>query len=92
MPSDESLWLFTRGRESIRVVRTILSQQTLRLIVSGPGYVRDVREFLDEAACTVYHSMFERRLLAVGFHLENFSERRNAPDRRRTARGPERRR
>jgi len=87
----DASWLFTRGDESVRLERISLLRTGLRLIISGPGYSRDTHEFHDEDACITQQSMFERRLRALGFHLEAFSDRRRHRDRRREARGQDRR-
>ena len=88
----DASWLFTRDSDSIRVERISLLRRGLRLIVSGPGSARNMQEFDDESECTSHQSMFERRLRALGFHLESFSDRRRHGDRRSVPRGPERRR
>ena len=87
----DASWLFTREGESVRVERISLLRRGLRLIVSGPGYTRDTHEFSDDNECTSHQSMFERRLRALGFHLEAFSDRRRHRDRRSEPRGQERR-
>jgi hypothetical protein len=85
-------WLFTRGHESVRVERISLVRNMLRLVVSGPGHEHDEQDFDDATECTSRQSSFERRLTALGFHLEDFSDRRRQPDRRSTRRGRDRRR
>jgi arylamine N-acetyltransferase len=87
----DASWLFTRGRDSVRVERVSRLQQGLRLIVHGPGYEHEMQEFADEGECTSHQSLFERKLRALGFHLEAFSDRRALRDRRNAPRGRERR-
>jgi hypothetical protein len=87
----DASWLFTREGDSVRVERISLFRRGLRLIVSGPGYERDMHEFSDENDCTSHQSLFERRLRALGFHLEAFSDRRRHRDRRSASRGQDRR-
>ena len=87
----DASWLFTRGDESVRLERISLLRRGLRLIISGPGYSRDTHEFRDDDTCTKEQSLFERRLRALGFHLEAFSDRRRHRDRRGERRGQDRR-
>jgi hypothetical protein len=90
--SVETAWLFTRGSESIRIVRAASRSGTVHLIVQGPGGAADTREFTDVLSCMNYQSDLERRLVAEGYTLERFrSERRIKETRGRTF-TPERRR
>ena len=70
-------WLFTRGRESVRLEAE--AGTTVRLVIAGPGSARATKQFLDLAALLSYQSRFERRLVLQGFALERFfDERRRA--------------
>jgi hypothetical protein len=91
--SVETAWLFTRGPESVRIVRAVTPGGELRLIVNGPGDSTEVHVFDDVVACVTYQSELERRLVAQGYSLERFtSERRSGrPDRRQRSRTDRRR-
>jgi hypothetical protein len=86
--SVQTAWLFTRGPESVRIVRAVAPGGELRLIVDGPGGSAETHVFDDVVACVNYQSEIERRLVAQGYSLERFtSERRSGePDRRQRSR------
>jgi len=88
----ETIWLFVRGSESVRVIRAATPEGRSRLLVYGPGNVHVVREFDDTIACSTQESEMERRLVAEGFALSQFTDRRGGEDRRSVSRGPDRRR
>jgi hypothetical protein len=73
------VWLFTRGRESVRLeVRH--SPDRVELIVCGPGIKRETYAFADTLALLVHQAEMERRLVGLGFFLEQFiTERRRYP-------------
>ena len=77
--TSETTWLFTRGAESVRIVRTA-SGDRVRLEVHGPGGAASSQVFDDAAACVQHHSDLERRLLAQGFALEQFTADRRTTD------------
>ncbi len=81
-------WLFVRGPESIRIVRpapTILN-------INGPGRARDERRFEREDDVQEYQVRLAEEFSAAGFVLigENH-ERRSGRERRKVARGADRR-
>jgi hypothetical protein len=87
-------WLFTRGAESVRMVRVTHPDRPTRLLVNGPGdeaMVHLVHEPMDVARL---QSELERRLVSKGYHLAQFhsGERRSGRDRRSAPRAAERRR
>lgn len=88
----ETIWLFVRGTESVRLIRASTPEGRARLLVYGPGNTQETHDFDDAIACTAEESEMERRLVADGFTLEQFTDRRSGEDRRRTPRGPDRRR
>jgi len=88
----ETIWLFVRGRESVRVIRAGTPEGGLQLLVYGPGNTEVTHEFQDAISCAAHASQLERRLISEGFTLEQFTDRRDGSDRRSTARGPDRRR
>lgn len=74
----ETAWLFTRGSESVRIVRAVARSGVMHLRVQGPGETSDTREFTDVLACMHYQADLERRLVSQGFTLERFSSDRRA--------------
>lgn len=88
----ETLWLFVRGAESVRVIRAATPEGRARLLVYGPGNTQASHEFQDAVACTQRESEIERQLVTDGFTLEQFTDRRNGLDRRTVPRGSDRRR
>jgi hypothetical protein len=88
----QTAWLFTRGSQSVRIIRVgRLGSQ--RLLVNGPGSEATVHETEDSIDCARYQADIERRLVVQGYHLASFisAERRAGRDRRGALRGPDRR-
>lgn len=86
------VWLFTRGPESVRIIRAS-TRTGMRLIIHGPLDASHDFSFDSVAACMEHQADLERRLVAQGFQLEQFvPERRSGSDRRGAPRGPDRRR
>jgi hypothetical protein len=89
----ETIWLFVRGSESVRLIRASTPDGASRLLVYGPGSSQTTHEFVDGSSCTARQSELERELVQNGFSLEQFTDRRSGSDRRRVPRRtPERRR
>jgi hypothetical protein len=89
----ETIWLFVRGFESVRLIRASTPEGRARLLVYGPGNTQVTLEFEDGSSCTARQSELERQLVADGFTLEQFTDRRSGSDRRSIPREtPERRR
>ena len=88
----ETIWLFVRGGESVRVIRASTPEGRARLLVYGPGNSQATHEFQDAVTCTERESELERKLVADGFTLEQFTDRRSGLDRRTVPRGADRRR
>jgi hypothetical protein len=88
----ETCWLFVRESESVRVIRAVTADGHARLFVDGPGTAHAVHEFDDAVTCSAQQSEIERRLVAAGFTLSQFTDRRSGRDRRARPRGPGRRR
>ena len=61
-------WLFTRGAESVCLVREEDSTRW-RLSVFGPGSEVVIREFADVAECMKGQAGIERGLLAEGYQV-----------------------
>ncbi len=88
----ETIWLFVRGSESVRVIRASTPERRARLLIYGPGNSQATQEFQDSIACAERESQIERELVADGFTLEQFTDRRSGLDRRGLPRGSDRRR
>jgi hypothetical protein len=88
----ETIWLFVRGADSVRVIRASTPEGRARLLIYGPGNTQATHEFPDGVACTERESEIERGLVADGFMLEQFTDRRGGLDRRGLPRGADRRR
>ena len=88
----ETIWLFVRGAESVRVIRAATPEGRARLLVYGPGNTQATHEFRDIVTCTHREAAIERELVADGFILEQFTDRRSGLDRRAMPRGVDRRR
>ena len=72
----ESRWLFTRGVQSVRLVREEDATRW-RLSVLGPGTEVVIQEFASMGECMSRQGDVEQRLLAEGFQIERApSERR----------------
>ncbi len=88
----ETIWLFIRAGESVRVIRAATPEGRARLLIYGPGNTQATHEFADGIACTQREAEIERELVADGFTLEQFTDRRSGLDRRSVPRCIERRR
>jgi hypothetical protein len=88
----ETIWLFVRGGDSVRVIRAATPEGKARLLIYGPGNTHATHEFEDVIACTTREAEIERDLVADGFTLEQFTDRRSGMERRGTPRGSDRRR
>jgi hypothetical protein len=88
----ETIWLFIRDAESVRVIRAATPEGRARLLVYGPGNKQATHEFQDGVTCTHMEAELERQLVADGYTLEQFTDRRGGLDRRSVPRGVERRR
>jgi hypothetical protein len=91
--SVHTAWLFTRGSESVRIIRVGTATGGQFLLVNGPGTETSVHYSDDTMECVRHQSELERRLVGKGFRLERFStgNRRTGNDRRTAPRGSDRR-
>jgi hypothetical protein len=89
----QTSWLFTRGSQSVRIIRVSQPKASVRLLVNGPGSESLVHEMDDAIECARHQSEIERRLVAQGYQLAHFLsvERRTGRDRRGVPRGSDRR-
>ena len=77
--SPRDVWLFTRGRDSVRVEVMALARG-VRLVVKGPGSKRESYDFDDMRELARQQETVEEQLAARGFALERFvTERRRWP-------------
>ena len=90
----QTAWLFTRGSQSVRIVRVTQPNGAQQLLVNGPGTESAVHQADDPIFCVRYQADLERRLVAEGYQLASFlsAERRTGRDRRGLMRGGDRRR
>jgi len=90
----ETIWLFVRSNDSVRVIRAATPEGRARLLIYGPGNTHTTHEFDNVVACTTYEAALEKELVADGFTLEQFTDRRSGADRRTAPRpgGTDRRR
>ena len=90
----ETASLFTRGRDSVRLVRRGRPGGPIRLFVLGPGPTSSVYDCLDAIDCVNYQSRIESALVGEGYQLASFSEanRRSGSERRNSGRGHDHRR
>lgn len=84
--------LFTRGDQSVRIVRVTRANEPTRLIVQGPdseSYVHTVDSFDG----VQYEADIERHLVRQGYRLSSFvsGDRRSGSDRRSNPRSVDRR-
>ena len=78
--NPERFWLFTRGAESIRLVREV-GVKECRLVLQGPGHETAVHDFVDAIECIRRQAAIERDLLAAGFKFSQLydGDRRRQP-------------
>lgn len=92
----QTAWLFSRGDQSVRIVRVVEGGRPSRLLVYGPGTAEAVFEEDDVIGITSRQAAIERTLIAEGYQLVQLflAERRSGDDRRTMPRGwpPDRRR
>jgi hypothetical protein len=82
-------WLFTRGSQSIRLVREENSNGC-HLFIYGPGTEVVTHEFANVAECMKRQAEIEQNLLGSGYQLEQSSSDRRGEH--GTWRGPDHRR
>jgi len=82
-------WLFLRGPDSVRIQRR---STHLVLEILGPGEAHQSHTLPDEDALIQFLVNYERKLLAEGWILQAYEDRRSGRDRRGAVRGPDRRR
>jgi hypothetical protein len=74
----ETSWLFTRGVQSVRIVRAATLEGDVHLHILGPGTGHESHVFHDVMECMEYQADYERRLVSRGFSLERFTSDRRA--------------
>jgi hypothetical protein len=72
-------WLFTRGSESVRLVREE-DATCCRLFVYGPGTEFMTHEFANVTECMKRQAEIEQRLLTGGYHIARRSADRRSAD------------
>ena len=90
--SGQSVWLFTREQEAVRLL-VQPAAAGFRLLIAGPGPASAEFDFTEMSNLDLFRQNYERDLLARGFRIEAAVERRSGVDRRSVPRpSPERRR
>ena len=82
----ETVWLFVRAGESVRMIRAATPEGRVRLLIYGPGNTEATYEFADQISCAARVSEIEGQLVEEGFALDQLTDRRS------TSRGADRRR
>lgn len=89
--TTSTAWLFTRGRQSVRIERREGADGRTELLVLGPGAEHAAHRFATVPECMQRQSEIERTLMAEGYTLRHASDRRRVVDRRRVTRTDRRR-
>jgi hypothetical protein len=82
----QTAWLFTKGPQSIRIIRAATLTGDLHLHIHGPGTSRESHTFQDVIECMAFQADYERRIVAQGFALERFTSDRRSSERREIGR------
>jgi CheY-like chemotaxis protein len=85
----QAAWLFSRGEETVRLVRVGAADRPRRLLLFGPGDAEAVFEQHDGISLMQRLEALERKLIADGYRAVYLpsAERRLGDDRRTTPRG-----
>ena len=75
----ETIWLFVRGDESVRVIRAATPEGGARLLIYGPGNTQATHEFQDPVTCTHREAELERELVHDGYSVETAACRAVSP-------------
>ena len=79
MGATRTIWLFTRGCDSVRLEGQSATDGT-RLLIAGPGAKREVHDFRDLPAMLEYQRTYEQLLRQLGYSLEPYiTDRRRRP-------------
>jgi hypothetical protein len=78
----ETAWLFTKGSQSVRIIRAATLDGDVHLHIHGPGPTRESHTFHDVIECMHYQADYERRIVNEGFTLERFTSDRRSAERR----------
>ena len=73
---EEVAWLYTRGQDSIRLVRSDQPHGACRLFVFGPGRILERQTFSDMTECSRLQAEIESDLMAEGYQLSQSSAER----------------
>jgi hypothetical protein len=79
MANRKGVWLFTRGSESIRLVREEDSDGC-RLFIYGPRTEVATYDFADVAQCMKQQAAIEMDMLAAGYQVAGPPSERRADD------------
>ncbi len=73
-------WLFTRGHESVRIVRDEQPGGFVRLTTYGQGKDVSVSQYADVTECVKGQAAIEQALVREGFRLQRGSAERRISD------------
>jgi len=76
----QAAWLFTRGKDSVRLEVHETKEGAVSLVVMGPGRAVATYTFPDMTTLVNFQSSYEQHLRSQGFAFERFMpERRRVP-------------
>ena len=73
MAQISTAWTFVRGDDSVRIARVALRDGVWALVIDGPGPLHRIAECRDLVASVREQAEEERRLIAQGYRLAQFS-------------------
>lgn len=73
MSDASTVWVFSRGTESVQVARLAASDGSWLLLITGPSPQHRVEECADLLESVHQQAEIERRLIEDGFRLQRFA-------------------
>jgi hypothetical protein len=73
MGAMSTMWFFSRGAESVRVVRLTAPDGSWRLLIDGPDPGPRLEECADLLASVQQQAELERQLIEAGFRLQRLA-------------------
>jgi len=73
MSDASTVWVFSRGAESVQVARLAASDGSWLLLITGPSRQHRVEECADLLESVHQQAELERRLIEDGFRLQRFA-------------------
>jgi hypothetical protein len=72
MSDASTVWIFSRGTESVQVARLASSDGSWLLLITGPSPAHRVERCADLLASVHQQAELERQLIEDGFRLQRF--------------------